>query len=117
MLREDERQMTMTPRREAAMAAVWPGMVLREALTLEHGGQIGVVADAEKAGQKLHDTSPCMVTRDAFAIWSGAGRWDGVDIGSAAWILSAKSEALGTKSDIAAMQNSDNLPKLTNIYS
>jgi hypothetical protein len=37
-------------------------------------------------------------------VWSGAGRWDGVDIGRAACNLSAKSEALDMKSDIATRE-------------
>ena len=59
----------MKPRRDAAIAPVWPGIVLLEALTLKNGGQVGVAASDEKTGQKLHDTSPCIVTRDAFAWW------------------------------------------------
>jgi hypothetical protein len=36
--------------------------------------------------------------------WSGAGRSDGVDIGSASRTLSVKSEALGGKNDTDAFQ-------------
>jgi len=37
-------------------------------------------------------------------VWSGAGRLGGVDIGSAACNLSAKSEALDVKNDIATRE-------------
>jgi hypothetical protein len=74
-----------------------------EALTLQRGGQVHFAVAAEQAGQKFHDTSPCIVvTRGAFA-WSSK-EWgislDGADIGAPAEIISGKSEAAGRKSDI-----------------
>ncbi len=43
-------------------------------LALKRGRQVHCAAVAEHTGQEFHDTSPCKVTRGAFAWWSGATR-------------------------------------------